>query len=111
MAKFSLKEDITEMLALIAAFGSFAVLTLLFFKPIPEVNQRLIDILGGLIIGNSLSNAYGFYFGQSKNRTTPPVEPGQTVTNIQTSTITPSIEALTDEDKKEIIKEQKINNI
>jgi uncharacterized membrane protein len=71
MKLFSLKENITELLAIISTLGSFLFLILLAFKPIPEVNKDLLNILGGVVIGTTLGGVFGYFFGQSKKRDIP----------------------------------------
>lgn len=83
--KLNLKENTTEILAIISALGSFTFLMILSFKSIPKENEDIINIIGGVVIGTTLSNCYGYYFGQSKNRTIVP-EPGQTTTIVSQAT-------------------------
>lgn len=48
MRKISLKENTTEILAIMSSIASFLFLYLLFFVKIPEGNEHLVDIMGGV---------------------------------------------------------------
>lgn len=72
MAKISLKENTTEILAISSTLFSFIFLMTLCFKEVPKGNEHLIDIMGGAIILTAIASVYGYYFGQSKKRETIP---------------------------------------
>lgn len=80
----SLKENNTEILAIMAAMLCIIIVVLLFFKPVPTGNENLINILVGVILGSVISPVYGYYFGQSKKRDLVP-EYGTETTITQSS--------------------------
>ena len=84
MKYFNLKENATEILAIMSSIASFIFLGLLFFVTVPKGNEHLIDIMGGAIVLNTVASVYGYYFGQSKKRDIVP-EAGQSTTLTQTS--------------------------
>jgi len=88
LPKLNLKENITEVLAVVIVLMSFIFLIVVLYKPIPAENKDLVNLAVGFIIGTAMSGVIGYYFGTSKKRDSIPIEPGQTVTNIQKSTIT-----------------------
>lgn len=45
---------------------SMVIVLLLFFIEIPESNQRIIDMILGVIIGSGLISVINFFFGSSK---------------------------------------------
>lgn len=85
MKTISLKENTTEMLALLSAFQSFVFIMVLCFHEIPKENEQLVNIMGGAIILNTIASVYGYYFGQSKRRDIIP-ETGTATTITQKST-------------------------
>ena len=52
------------------AFGicgfSMVIVIMLFFVEIPESNQRIVDMILGVIIGSGLISVINFFFGSSK---------------------------------------------
>ena len=84
MKMFSLKDNTTEMLAIMSSIASFLFLGLLFFVKIPDGNEHLIDIMGGAIVLNTVASVYGYYFGSAKKRDLIP-EPGTATTITQSS--------------------------
>jgi hypothetical protein len=86
--KLNLKENITEVLAVIIITMSFVFLIMVLWKPIPADNKDLVNLAVGFIIGTAMSGVIGYYFGTSKKRDTITPEPGQSVTNIQKSIVT-----------------------
>ena len=90
MKNFSLKETITEVLAVIIIVMSFIFLLLVLYKPIPAENKDLVNLAVGFIVGTAVSGVIGYYFGTSKNRNLP-TEPGQSITTVQKSTITEEV--------------------
>lgn len=87
MKKFNLRENITEVLAVITMGGSITFLLLVCFKAIPSENKDLVNLAVGFIVGTPVSGVIGYYFGTSKNRNVMPTEPGTSVTSIQKSII------------------------
>ena len=85
--KFSLRESITEILAIIGFLMSFIFLFILVFVAVPDVNAKLIDVSVGFIIGTIVTGISGYYFGASKKRDIIP-ESGQSVTIEQKTTTT-----------------------
>jgi len=85
--KFSLRENITEILAVIIMVMSFVFLLLLIYHPIPVDNKDLVNITVGFVLGTAVSGVIGYYFGTSKKRDIIP-ESGQSVTTIQKSITT-----------------------
>lgn len=73
-----LKENITEILAIVALFGGITFVFTICFKPIPQQNQQMVNILSGSLF-SLVGMAFGYYFGQSKDRKIVP-EAGQTIT-------------------------------
>lgn len=69
MAKISLKENTTEILALLSVAGSLAILVLQHFVEVPKGNEQMINILAGAFFGGG-SMVLSYYFGQSKKRET-----------------------------------------
>ena len=53
-------------LARIMILAGIAILAALFFVPIPEANQRLVDICIGIVLGGWGTMAMQFYFGTSE---------------------------------------------
>lgn len=60
------KTDTRTLLALIGTLGSFTMLGMMQFHPIPEGNKDVVTLAIGIVLGGSLSNVYSFYFGSSK---------------------------------------------
>ena len=63
------KISVQVIASIICIIGSFIFLYVLAFKPVPVENEKLIDILGGIVIGTTLTGAIGWLFGQSKQAT------------------------------------------
>lgn len=57
-------EVLRYCLAGIIIFCFFALLYMVISKPIPDVNQRLADIVIGALIG-AFTTVVGYYFGSS----------------------------------------------
>lgn len=89
MKTFSLKENATEILAIIGGIIAITIIVLLFFVKVPKENEQLLNILGGVIVGSMTSPVYGYYFGQSKKRDIIP-EAGQS-TSITTQSVTKDV--------------------
>lgn len=68
MKNFSLKDNITEILAIIGIGGSIAFLIVLMFFPIPPENKELIYTCTGVYFGTLVGGVTGYYFGTSKIR-------------------------------------------
>jgi len=62
----SLKEHITEILALIITLGSFIFLFTLLFVSIPNENKDITNITIGFVLGSFVAGVAGYYFGSSK---------------------------------------------
>ena len=82
---FNLRENVTEILGIIGYTMSFVFLFFLVFIPVPAVNQKLVDVSVGFIIGTIVTGISGYYFGASKKRDIIP-EAGQSVTIEQKTT-------------------------
>ena len=84
---FNLRENVTEILAIISVTMSFLFLFFLLFNPIPTENQDIVNVSVGFIIGAIVQGVTGYYFGASKKRDIIP-ESGQSVTIEQKTTTT-----------------------
>lgn len=62
----SIKEHITEILALIITLGSFIFLFALLFVSIPTENKDITNITIGFVLGSFVAGVAGYYFGSSK---------------------------------------------
>ena len=58
--------EIRNILSVIIVIGAFSVLTLIIFKPIPEVNKDVVNIAIGLVLGGPVGGVIGYYFAASK---------------------------------------------
>lgn len=59
-------KDFTHLLAM-AVFGfSALVVLLLFFVEIPVGNQRIVDMVLGVIVGSGLVSIINYFFGSSE---------------------------------------------
>ena len=67
---FKIKENITEILAVIITLGSFLFLFTLLFKSIPTENKDITNISIGFVIGTLVTGVAGYYFGSSKKSPT-----------------------------------------
>lgn len=63
------KIKVQVIISVIVVIASFIFLYILALKPIPVQNEKLIDILGGIIIGSSLTGVIGWLFTTSKHET------------------------------------------
>jgi hypothetical protein len=61
------RNDIRNILAVMATIFAFSFLTVLVFVELPERNRDIINTLGGVVIGGTVVAAFAFYFGNSKN--------------------------------------------
>ena len=68
----SLKDHITEILALIITAGSFVFLFALLFVSIPANNKDITNITIGFVLGSFVAGVAGYYFGSSKKSTDLP---------------------------------------
>lgn len=67
------KLSVQVIISVIVVVGCYVFLYLLTMKPIPAENAKLIDILGGIIIGSSLTGVIGWLFTTNKqNHREPP---------------------------------------
>lgn len=55
------------IVCMIVVIGCMGFLYLLAIKEVPKGNEKLLDILGGLIIGSVLTGSIGWLFTQSKH--------------------------------------------
>ena len=62
------KNDIRNILAVIAVIGCFVLLYLMMIKPIPVENKDIMNIATGFVFGGLLASVAGFYFGASKGQ-------------------------------------------
>lgn len=60
------KVSVQVIVSIIVVIGSLTILTLLLFKPVPAENAKLLDILGGMILGSMVTGVIGWLFTQSK---------------------------------------------
>lgn len=58
--------DIRNIIAVLYIVMVLAYVYVLAWKPVPEINKDLINVLGGTVIGGS-GLILAFYFGASKN--------------------------------------------
>ena len=65
------KVSVQVIVSVLVVVLSFLFLFVLAVKPVPEVNAKLVDILGGMIISSSLVGVIGWLFTSSKNNQTP----------------------------------------
>lgn len=63
------KISVQVIASIICIIGSFVFIYVLAFKAVPVENEKLVDILGGIVIGTALTGAIGWLFGQSKQQT------------------------------------------
>lgn len=63
------KQDIQNVLAVIATVFAFVYLICLTFIPIPKENKELVMTLSGVVIGGTVVVVYNFFFGNSKKQT------------------------------------------
>lgn len=61
------KLSVQVIAAMTIIIGSFLFLFLLAWKPVPAENAKLIDILGGIIIGSTLTAVVGWLFTTTKH--------------------------------------------
>lgn len=60
--------DIRNIIAVLYIVMVLAYVYVLAWKPVPEINKDLINVLGGTVIGGS-GLILAFYFGASKSST------------------------------------------
>jgi len=60
--------DTRRWIAILSVVFVFSILSLLCFKDIPENNIQLVSNILSLVIGASIANVYGFYFGDSEGK-------------------------------------------
>lgn len=68
------KVSVQVIVSIIVVVASYLFLFALAFKPVPEQNEKLIDILGGIVIGSSLTGVIGWLFTMNK-QTHQPTKP------------------------------------
>jgi hypothetical protein len=61
------KAEIRNIIAVLAVVGSFALLALLVFKPIPKGNENTLNQSIGFVLGGLVGGVTGFFFGASKS--------------------------------------------
>lgn len=92
----TVKVDPHLFLAVFATISTFALLVLLFFKPLPHENKDLFNVLATAYVTGCTIGAYNFFFGSNKKQVDPTV---QTTTVTEQKTIVPDI-PISEEDKK-----------
>jgi hypothetical protein len=60
------KLSVQVIISVIVVVASYLFLFILAVKPIPAQNEKLIDILGGIVIGSSLTGVIGWLFTTNK---------------------------------------------
>jgi len=60
------KLSVQVIISVVVVVASYLFLFVLAVKPVPEQNEKLIDILGGIIIGSSLTGVIGWLFTMNK---------------------------------------------
>lgn len=63
--------EIRNILAVISVVGAFIVLCMIIMKPIPEGNKDTVNLALGIILGGLVGGIAGYYFGASKDNSTP----------------------------------------
>lgn len=63
-------KDFLHLLAMSVFIFSALIVLLLFFVEIPEGNQRIVDMVLGVIIGSGLVSVLNYFFGSSDPHTT-----------------------------------------
>lgn len=69
------KVKVQVIVAVIVIVACFGFLFLLAMLPVPKGNEKLIDILGGIIIGSTLTPVLGWLYTISKSSTDKPHQP------------------------------------
>lgn len=59
-------KDFLHLLAMAVFSFSALVVLLLFFVEIPEGNQRIVDMVLGVIVGSGLVSIINYFFGSSE---------------------------------------------
>ena len=59
------KTDIRNIISVMYVLLVLVFIYVLAFKPVPEQNQSLVNVLGGVVIGG-IGPILGYYFGSSK---------------------------------------------
>ena len=62
------KVSVQVIVSVMVVALSFLFLFVLAVKPVPEVNAKLVDILGGMIISSSLVGVIGWLYTSAKNQ-------------------------------------------
>lgn len=62
------KIQIQNIVALSVVYLSFGLLYLLALHPVPERNEKLLDILIGAVIGATITAVFGWLYTISKGR-------------------------------------------
>jgi len=65
------KVSVQVIVSIIVVVASYLFLFALAFKPVPAQNEKLIDILGGIVIGSSLTGVIGWLFTMNKQTHQP----------------------------------------
>jgi ABC-type enterobactin transport system permease subunit len=65
------KLSVQVIISTIVVLASYLFLYVLAVKPVPPENAKLIDILGGIIIGSTLTAVMGWLFTTSKHNGKP----------------------------------------
>jgi hypothetical protein len=60
------KTEIRHIIAIVYVIMSILFIYVLVFKPVPQENKDLINVLGGYVIGG-VGTVLSFFFGSSKN--------------------------------------------
>lgn len=63
-------KDFTHLLAMAVFLFSALVVLLLFFVEIPVGNQRIVDMVLGVIVGSGLVSIINYFFGSSEPKDT-----------------------------------------
>lgn len=65
------KVSVQVIVSIIVVVASYLFLFTLAIKAVPEQNEKLIDILGGIVIGSSLTGVIGWLFTMNKQHQQP----------------------------------------
>jgi hypothetical protein len=60
------KTDVRNIIAIIYVLLVLGFIYVLVFKPVPNENKDLVNVLGGVVIGG-IGPIIGFYYGSSKS--------------------------------------------
>ncbi len=64
------KMSVQNIVSIITVVGAFVILIMLQLHEIPAANKDVLNIALGFVLGNGVSNVYGFLFGEKKNQPT-----------------------------------------